>query len=65
MRVLGLDLGTRTLGIAMSDPSLFLASPLVTLRFAEGDYEDALTTTGCTSPRVTVSKRFVWGILSI
>jgi putative holliday junction resolvase len=42
MRVLGLDLGTRTLGIAMSDPSLFLASPLVTLRFAEGDYEDAL-----------------------
>ena len=42
MRVLGLDLGTRTCGIAMSDPSMFLASPLVTLRFAEGDYEDAL-----------------------
>ncbi len=43
MRILGLDLGTRTCGVAMSDPSAFLASPLITVRFADADYQDALT----------------------
>ena len=42
MRILGLDLGTRTCGVAMSDPSAFLASPLVTLRFADQEYQEAL-----------------------
>ena len=43
MKVMALDLGTKTVGVALSDPSGFLASPLVTLRFASDDYDDALT----------------------
>lgn len=31
-RVLGLDLGTQTIGIAISDPMLSVASPLTTIR---------------------------------
>jgi putative Holliday junction resolvase len=42
MRIIGLDLGTRTLGVAMSDPSMFLASPVTTIRFKDEDYQDAL-----------------------
>lgn len=39
MRYLGLDLGTKTLGISISDRTNTLASPLKTLRFPENDYE--------------------------
>lgn len=35
MRIIGLDLGTKTLGIAVSDPAQILASPVTTLRFTE------------------------------
>jgi putative Holliday junction resolvase len=42
MKVLGLDLGTRTLGIAISDHSGILASPVETFRFKDGDYEAAV-----------------------
>ncbi len=42
MKALALDLGSKTLGLALSDPSGFLASPLLTLRFAQDDYDDAL-----------------------
>lgn len=42
MRLMALDLGTKTLGVALSDPSGFLASPLCTLRFASDDYDHAL-----------------------
>jgi len=31
-RLLGLDLGTKTIGLAISDPSLVVASPLETIR---------------------------------
>ncbi|MBI1208300.1 MAG: Holliday junction resolvase RuvX [Azospirillum sp.] len=31
-RLLGLDLGSRTIGLALSDPGLTVASPIVTLR---------------------------------
>ncbi|MGI6392234.1 MAG: Holliday junction resolvase RuvX [Candidatus Izemoplasmatales bacterium] len=41
MRYLGLDLGTKTLGIAMSDPSGIIASAYETFIFAENDYESA------------------------
>ena len=41
MRVIGCDLGTKTLGLALSDLSGFLASPYQTIRFAEDDYEHA------------------------
>ncbi len=42
MKAVALDLGTKTVGVAISDPSGFLASPLVTLRFESEDYDDAL-----------------------
>jgi putative Holliday junction resolvase len=42
MRVMGLDLGTVTLGVAISDLMGMLARPLVTLRFANEDYADAI-----------------------
>lgn len=35
MRVLGLDYGSRTVGVAMSDPTGFLASPLETIKREE------------------------------
>lgn len=42
MRCLGLDLGTRTLGISMSDVTETIASPYTILRFSEGDYDSIL-----------------------
>ena len=41
MRVMGLDLGTVTCGVALSDPTGFLASPVTTVRFESEDYETA------------------------
>ena len=43
MRTLGLDLGTKTLGIAISDPNNKIALPLKVLKFKEGDYSLILT----------------------
>ena len=42
MRKLGLDLGNRTLGIALSDELGFLASGIETFRFTEKDFKSAL-----------------------
>lgn len=42
MRILGLDLGSRTLGIALSDTNESLALMKETFRFADEDYESAL-----------------------
>ena len=42
MKKLGLDLGNRTLGIAISDELNFLARGLETFRFTEKDFESAL-----------------------
>ena len=42
MRILGLDLGSRTLGIAMSDTNESIASMKETYRFKEDDYDSAL-----------------------
>lgn len=42
MRALGLDLGTRTLGLSISDGSKTIASTLKTIRFEEGDYDSLL-----------------------
>ena len=39
MRCLGLDLGTKTLGLAMSDKTNFIASPYRILRWDGEDYE--------------------------
>ena len=42
MRYLGLDLGTKTLGVAITDKTNTLSSPLKTIRFAFEDYDAAL-----------------------
>lgn len=42
MRYLGLDLGTKTLGISVSDKTNTIASPLKTIRFKESDYESVI-----------------------
>ena len=39
MRYLGLDLGTKTLGLAISDKTNFIASPFKTLRWDGSDYD--------------------------
>lgn len=41
-RIIGLDLGSVTCGIAISDPLGMIARALTTLRFAPDDYEEAL-----------------------
>lgn len=41
-RLLGLDLGSVTLGVSVSDLLGMIASTVVTLRFKEDDYDDAL-----------------------
>lgn len=41
MKALGLDLGTRTLGVAISDDLRFLARPVETVRFDEDDLSTA------------------------
>ncbi|MEG0176336.1 Holliday junction resolvase RuvX [Anaerorhabdus sp.] len=40
-RVLGLDLGSRTCGVAVSDPLGIIARAVKTIRFNDGDYENA------------------------
>ncbi|MBR1377253.1 MAG: Holliday junction resolvase RuvX [Bacilli bacterium] len=42
MKYLGLDLGTRTLGIAISDATHLVATPLTVLRFPDSAYEDTI-----------------------
>ncbi len=42
MRFIGLDLGTKTLGIAISDLTGTIANPLTTKRFEESDYDSLL-----------------------
>lgn len=42
MRYLGLDLGTTSLGVAISDETNTLVSPLTLIKFKSEDYEDAL-----------------------
>ena len=39
MRYLGFDLGTRTLGISISDDTKTIATTYTTLRFNDGEYE--------------------------
>lgn len=42
MRILGLDLGSRTCGVAVSDVMEMIARPVATIRFDEDDYENCL-----------------------
>lgn len=40
MRIIGLDLGTKTLGVAVSDQTETIASGITTLRFSENESEN-------------------------
>jgi putative Holliday junction resolvase len=42
MRILGLDLGTRTLGVAISDNTETIATFYTTIHFNENDYKSAI-----------------------
>lgn len=42
MRILGLDLGTKTLGVAISDNTELIATGLTTLRFNDECYDDVI-----------------------
>ena len=42
MRILGFDLGTRTLGISISDETETISSVYDTLRFEEGNYDSII-----------------------
>ena len=42
MRYLGLDLGTRTLGISISDTTKTIATALKTIRFNDSDYDSII-----------------------
>ena len=42
MRYLGLDLGSKTLGVSISDLTNTVASLYTTIRFKEEDYEHAI-----------------------
>lgn len=42
MRYLGLDLGTRTLGISISDTTKTIATALKTIRFSDSDYDSIM-----------------------
>lgn len=42
MRYLGLDLGTKTLGVSLSDRSALISSSYKTITFSEGDFESTL-----------------------
>lgn len=43
MKYLGFDLGTRTLGISVSDNNAIIALPLTTIRYMEDDYNYLLS----------------------
>jgi putative Holliday junction resolvase len=42
MKIVGLDLGSKTLGIAVSDPSKTIATKLTTITFTNNDFEYAI-----------------------
>ena len=42
MRILGLDLGTKTLGVSITDKMGIIVSPLKVIRFPFEDYNKAL-----------------------
>ena len=42
MRYLGLDVGTKTLGVAVSDPTNQFSSPLTTIHYEENDFTSSI-----------------------
>ena len=60
-RVLGFDLGSRTLGVAVSDPLGMIARTVETFRFEEDDYDAALKRAGALIKEYS-AKRIVLGL---
>ena len=56
MRYLGLDLGTRTLGLSISDETHTIASTLKTIRFNENDYDVLIPILGSIIKEYNISK---------
>ena len=61
MKIVGLDLGSKTLGIAISDPSKIIASKLSTITFANNDFEYAINELFAILKDVEIEK-FVLGL---
>jgi putative Holliday junction resolvase len=61
MKILGLDLGTKTLGMAVSDALEILAMPIGTIRFEERDLNFALSET-CKVVQEKDIKKIVMGL---
>lgn len=56
MRVLGLDLGSKTLGMAISDYLGIIANPIGTYRFSDNDLDSALLEVGRKIKEYSVEK---------
>jgi putative Holliday junction resolvase len=61
MKIVGLDLGSKTLGIAISDPSKIIATKLSTITFANNDFEYAINELFAILKDVEIEK-FVLGL---
>ena len=56
MRYLGLDLGSKTLGIAISDYSNTIASVVKTIRFSDEDYQSLIEPLGNIVKEIDIQK---------
>ncbi len=56
MRYLGLDLGTKTLGVAITDTTGLIARPLTVIRFPKEDYNLALNKLQSILAEYTIAK---------
>ncbi|MGD9761090.1 MAG: Holliday junction resolvase RuvX [Candidatus Izemoplasmatales bacterium] len=61
MKIVGLDLGSKTLGIAISDPSQIIATKLSTITFANNNFEYAINELFAILKDVEIEK-FVLGL---
>ena len=55
MRYLGLDLGSKTLGVSLSDVTHTIASTYKTIHFSESDYDSILPELKCIVMEYNVS----------
>ena len=61
MKIVGLDVGSKTLGIAISDPSQIIATKLSTITFANNNFEYAINELFAILKDVEIEK-FVLGL---
>lgn len=61
MKIVGLDLGSKTLGVAVSDPSMTIATKLSTIIFTNNDFDYAINELFAILKGVEID-RFVLGL---